>query len=320
MNYILRFGMSTALAIGFAVTSGVSTHASQNATASRKSAARTAVSTTTPHMPDGKPDLSGMWGGRGAGGGGGPQGSDNEILDAVASRRCAPAQHVEGLPKGSCINQQLDQEFVREDVIDGQVVFSGRWDSNKPLYKPEYWDRIQSLDQNTNTEDPIFHCQPQGITRVGPPTKIVQTANEVILFYAAGGASTSPRDFRLIPTDGRMHDRSDFDALTFWGKGVGHWEGDTLVVDSVGFNDVTWLARGGLFHSEKLHVIERFRRDGNILHYAVTVEDPEVLLQPWVLTPRQLRLNTNRNATIPESDPCQDYESEDLALGSHIRH
>jgi hypothetical protein len=125
----------------------------------------------------------------------------------------------------------------------------------------------------------------------------------------------------MIPTDGRMHPKSDFEAVTFWGKSVGRWDGDTLVIDSVGFNDLTWLARGGLFHSEKLHVVERFRREENVLHYAVTVEDPEVLLQPWVLPERQISLDTNPNAGfIPESEPCVEYEAEELAAGSHIRH
>lgn len=326
MSYrlLLRFAVSIALAASLAFISQAVAQAAQNSRAAAQGAQNAPPSSVpTPHMSDGKPDLSGTWTGRARGGGGGrnPGNDDSVIEGGVASRRCAPGQRVEGLPKGNCVNQQLDQEFVREDVIDDQVVFSGRWDPNKPIYKPEFWDRVIYLDQHTNTEDPIFHCQPQGVTRVGPPTRIVQLPNEVILFYTSGGASTSPRDFRMIPTDGRMHPPSDYQALTFWGKSVGKWEGDTLVVDSVGFNDLFWLARGGLFHSEKLHVIERFRREGNVLTYAVTVQDPEVLLEPWAATPRQISVNTNPNAGfIAESEPCQDYESENLALGSHIRH
>jgi len=274
----------------------------------------------TPHAADGKPDLTGVWTGRERGGGGRGQGDANpEIVQQVASRRCSPGQHVDGLPKGNCVNETLDQEFVREDVIGGKVVFSGRWDPNKPLYKPEFWERIQDLDQHTNTEDPIMKCEPQGITRVGPPVRIIQLPNEVILFYA--GNFTTPRDFRMIPTDGRVHAKGDYEALTFWGRSVGKWDGDTLVIDSVGFNDSTWLARGGLFHSEKLHVVERFRREGNILNYSVTVDDPAVLLQPWTPAPRQIALSTGPDAGfIAESEPCSDYEAGELAAGSHIRH
>ena len=61
------------------------------------------------------------------------------------------------------------------------------------------------------------------------------------------------------------------------------------MIESVGFNDVTWLARGGLFHSDNMRVTEKFRREGNILVYDVTVEDPDVLLEPWVLNTRRIK-------------------------------
>src|ERR1051326_8108714 len=194
------------------------------AAASAQNAQNTAKSVATPRTADGKPDLSGTWTGRARGGRGGAN-TDPQILQEIASRRCAPGQHVEGLEKGHCVNQTLDQEVVREDVIDGTVVCSGRWDPNKPIYKPEFWDRIQELDQHTNTEDPILKCQPQGLTRTGMPERIVQLPNEIILFYA--GNATSPRDFRMIPTDGRMHTKADLEAVTFWGRSVGRWDGDT---------------------------------------------------------------------------------------------
>ena len=153
---------------------------------------------------------------------------------------------------------------------------------------------------------------------MGPPAKIVQTADEVIFLYAQGGAGTQPTDFRVIPTDGRKHDPVRAKDVTYYGHSVGRWEGDTLLVDSVGFNDITWLERGGYFHSDKMRVLERFRREGNVLHYQVTVEDPEVLLQPWVMTERQLRLNTNPNAYIPEGSPCCDYDSTNMV--TKVRH
>jgi hypothetical protein len=290
-------GVTTAIAVAVSLTL-------MSGAAAQDAAPASAV--PTPRMPDGKPDLSGMW--AGGGGGGGRQFDElGTISSATASRRCAPGQR-------KCdehTNQSFDQEFVREDTVNGEVIFSGRWDPNRPLYKPEFWDRIQYLDENTNTEDPILKCQPQGITREGPPTKIVQTAREIIFFY--GGDY-----FRIIPIDGRKHDPSDFSDITFWGHAVGQWEGDTLVVDAVGFNDLTWLARGGYFHSDTMHVVERFRREGNVLRYEVTVEDKEVLLQPWVVAPRRLRLNTNPKASIPEGEPCRDYDSENLV--TKIRH
>ena len=311
--------LAMAAALAAAIVAGA--HLRADGASAGQAAAQNAPgpAAATPRMANGKPDMSGMWTGQERGGRGGRNNTDPEILQQIGSRRCAPGQHVDGLPKGRCVNQTLDQEFVREDVIDGKVVFSGRWDANKPLYKPEFWDRIQDLDQHTNTEDPILKCQPQGITRTGMPERIVQLPNEIILFYA--GNATQPRDFRMIPTDGRMHTKADLEAVTYWGRSVGRWEADTLMIDSVGFNDLTWLARGGLFHSEKLHIVERFRREGNVLHYAVTVEDPEVLLEPWVLPESQISLNANPNAGfIAETEPCSDYEAGELAAGSHIRH
>lgn len=284
-----------AIAIGCAVTSG--------AEAQR---AATAATAPTPRTPDGKPDLSGMWGG---GGGGGARQFDDAgtISTATPSRRCAPGQR----KCNDSTNQTIDQEFVREDNVNGEMVFGGRWDPNRPLYKPEFWDRIQYLDENTNTEDPILQCQPQGITREGPPTKIVQTAGEIIFFY--GGDY-----FRIIPIDGRKPDPERALDITFWGYAVGRWEGETLVVDAVAFNDLTWLARGGYFHSDNMRVTERFRREGNVLHYAVTVEDKDVLLEPWTPDPQQLRLNTNPKAFIPEGAPCRDYDSQNLV--TKVRH
>ena len=67
------------------------------------------------------------------------------------------------------------------------------------------------------------------------------------------------------------------------GYTVGKWEGDTLVLDSIGFSDETWLARGGYFHSDQMRVVEKFTRTGNQMVYDVTVEDPEVLVEPWVM-------------------------------------
>jgi len=253
------------------------------------------ASAATPRTADGKPDLSGMWGG---GDGGRPVNEDERgnVTDIFPSRRCGPTQ----VECGDYTNQSVDQEFT------------GRMDRSRPLYRPEHWDQVIYLDMNTNREDPIFKCQPQGIPRQGPPQKIVQTATEVIFFYAGG------EDYRIIPIDGRKHSPVRARDVTYFGHAVGHWDGDTLVVDAVGFNDLTWLARGGYFHSDKLRVVERLRREGNVLHYQATVEDPEVLVEPWALTPRQLRLNTNPDAFIPEGEPCHDYDSQNMV--TQIRH
>ena len=91
-----------------------------------------------------------------------------------------------------------------------------------------------------------------------------------------------------------------------------------MVVDSVAFNDLTWLAPGGYFHSNNMRVIERFRREGNSLEYRVTVIDPDVLLEPWEMAPVIARLNTNPEFYIPEGLPCDERDSENITL--RIRH
>ena len=258
-----------------------------------------AASVATPRTPDGKPDLSGFW--AGGGGGGGARADDQGNLTVLnRSRGCHPGMKICTAP----VNQSNDSTFA------------GRFDANRPLYKPQYWDKVRELDFNSNTVAPYFVCQPAGVPRMGPPAKILQTKDEVVFLYPQQGAS--PSDYRIIPTDGRPHDPIKSQDLLYYGHAVGKWEGDTLVVDAVGFNDITWLGQGGYFHSNEMRVIERFRRDGNTLHYQATVIDPEVLLEPWVMNPRVLRLNTSKDAAIPEQNPCEERDLEHLV--GKIRH
>src|SRR5215831_6946914 len=105
--------------------------------------------------------------------------------------------------------------------------------------------------------------------------QILQGANYVAIFHEYPGT------FRIIPTDGGPH---PVDPDPSWlGDSVGHWEGDTLVVDTIGFNDKTELQ--GYRHTEDLHMTERFRRtDVDTIQYEVTIEDSNVFARPWVLS------------------------------------
>ena len=261
--------------------------------------AASAQSTDTPRFADGTPDLSGVWA---ASGSVIEPDEAGNFTQLTRGRDCHPGQAV-CVPG---INQSLDGAFT------------ARMDPNRPLYRPEYWERVQYLDRNSVTEEPILTCQPYGVPRMGPPTKIVQTETEAIFLYAQGGAASAPQDFRVIPTDGRTHDPIRSQDLTYYGHSVGRWEGDTLVVDSVAFNDLTWLAPGGYFHSINMRVIERFRRDANTLHYQATVIDPDVLLRPWDMTPIVRTLNTDPDFHIPEGLPCDERDSANITL--RIRH
>ena len=150
--------------------------------------------------------------------------------------------------------------------------------------------------------------------------RIVHTANGIIFFYgqyADGGGGQG--EYRIVPTDGRKHDPEKAVQATYYGYTVGRWEGDTLALDSISFVDTTWLARGGFLHSGDMHVIEKFTRQGNQIKYEVTVEDPEFLVEPWVMTPRTMRLTPNAEAgLLPERGNCEVYELKDIS--SQIRH
>ncbi len=125
--------------------------------------------------------------------------------------------------------------------------------------------------------DPAARCLPPGVPRImlqARPFEIVQTPERILLLFE-GGAHV----WRQIWMDGRAHPKEP--NPDWLGDSVGHWEGETLVVDSIGFNDKTWLDDAGHTHTEQLHVVERFTRTapGNMKYEAV-IEDPGVSKQP----------------------------------------
>ena len=90
----------------------------------------------------------------------------------------------------------------------------------------------------------------------------------------------------MIPIDGRKHGPDAKSAAKYFGDTVGRWEGDTLVLDSIGFIDTTWIGRGGFFHSDKMRIVEKLKREGDAIIYDLTLEDPEVLVEPLVFPTR----------------------------------
>ena len=212
-------------------------------------------------------------------------------------------------------NRQINQTYDFELYSPSRFGNTGR-----PVYKPEHWDKVIELDMWTNKYDPVMTCQPLGVPRQGPPRRIYQSENDITFLYFGGDAGGGYGEYRIIPTDNRKRaPEAEFD-ITYMGNSVGRWEGDTLVIDSISFIDTTWLGRGGFFHSDRMHVVERFTRQGDALLYDFTVEDPEVLLEPWVLPTRVVRRNTNPNGgLIRERGNCETtFETE--AAGSQIRH
>jgi hypothetical protein len=149
----------------------------------------------------------------------------------------------------------------------------------QPWAKAIYEYRQRSLLK----DDPFTRCLPPGGPRQFQTPHgfqfIEQREVGRILVLAGGG----DRNWRAIYTDGRQQGQSDEAVRTYYGTSVGHWENkDTLVVDSVGFNEKFWFTNGGLPHTEALHLTERFSRpDLNTLKYEVTVDDPQAYTKPW---------------------------------------
>src|SRR5271165_4849873 len=147
------------------------------------------------------------------------------------------------------------------------------------LTKPSFGPRAveDSNDPVNPTTLSAVGCFPPGMPRLylQPfPLEIIQTPSRVIMLFEFS------HFVRQIYTDGRKHN-TDL-GPTWMGDSIGHWDGDTLVVDTIGFNDKTWVDRAGHPHSEDMHVVERMHRaDAKTLQIDVTIEDPKAYTKPW---------------------------------------
>jgi hypothetical protein len=203
-----------------------------------------------PRAASGKPDLTGVWQG-----GSSARGSWEEANSGL------------GLG-GSGTNAQ------------GPSVVSASEKHGEPApYQPWAAQRVLESYKKRGIDDPVNLCLPPGPTRAATqglfPIQFIQSPKMITILYEYMGM------FRNIPINAKHPD----DVVpTYMGDSVGHWEGDTLVVDVVGFNDRTWLQGTGTFHTEALHVTERFTRvDKDQINYEATVEDPNVFTKPWTI-------------------------------------
>jgi hypothetical protein len=143
-------------------------------------------------------------------------------------------------------------------------------------FLPEAEARYKSANE---ADSPSTRCLPPGISglMLAPiyPMAILQTPGRVVVIHEFMNT------VRWIYTDGQGHPK-DLDP-TWLGNSVGKWEGDTLVVDTIGFNDKSWLDLHGMTHSDELHTVERFHRRGAVLEYSLTIEDPKTFSRPWTV-------------------------------------
>ena len=177
-----------------------------------------------------------------------------------------------------------------------------------PQYRPEFMAKVKDLDKHQVEDDPVLRCKDPGLPRIGPPDKIVQRPGEVVFLYD----DVSGAFWRIIPTDGRPH-RTDVDP-SYLGDSVGHWEGDTLVIEANQFNDDSWLTDNGAFHTADMVVTERLHRAGDALEWQATVADPKVLQEPWHARMRIAKLTSNE---LAEPTPCVDRDLKHLVDETH---
>jgi len=207
-----------------------------------------------------------------------------------------------GIPRGPDGKPNLSAPAPKS--ADGHPDLSGIWESGGAKYIQNLaadlksgevpfqpWAKAlvdQRADGSHSGEDPFANCLPQGVPRVSaspPPWKVIQKPEVIIILYE------SANTWRQVFMDGRELG-NDFPP-TFLGYSTGKWDGDTLVVDTRGFNGKTWLDQAGKPTSEALHVTERFRRkDFGHMDIQITIDDPKVYTKPWTVT-EQVRLVPN---------------------------
>ena len=240
-----------------------------------------------PRLPDGHPDLNGTW----------DNGSGIDFIQpqtsadgSVCIAGCQGAQAAAAPPPPSSAARQAATA------------------ANMPHYRPEFLTKVKDLDKRQVETDPVLRCKNPGLPRIGPPDKIVQQSNQIVFLYD----DVSGAFWRIIPLDGRQH-RTDVDP-SYLGDSIGHWEGDTLIVDANQFNDDSWLTDNGAFHTPDLRVTERLHRVGDIIEYQAVVEDPKVLAEPWKPKMRILKLTHNE---LVEPTACVDQDLKHLVDDSH---
>jgi hypothetical protein len=231
-----------------------------------------------PRTKDGKPDLNGIW-----------QALNTANWD------------IEAHGAGFGPFWQLGAEFA---IPPGLGVVEGG-----PIpYKPEALQKRKENFTNRMNLDPEIKCYLPGVPRamyMPYPFQIIQSPEHVMMVFEYAGA---------LRTVYMKHKDAPADSWMGWSNGK--WEGETLVVDTTDFNDLSWLDRSGNFHSEMMKVTERFTAlDKDHLNYEVTIEDPKVFTRPWKMSMPLYRV-IEKNAQILEFK-CVEF-AEDVIYG-HLR-
>ena len=182
-------------------------------------------------------------------------------------------------------------------------------EGNEIPYQPAAAAKKKENGENWLARDPEIKCYMPGIPRatyMPYPFQIVQSKDTILMAYEFASAS------RII----RMNSTEKSPASAWMGWAVGRWEGETLVIDVTDIEEQTWFDRAGNFHSDALHVVERYTpTDANTLNYEVTIEDPKVFTRPWKMS-MPLYRHQEKNAQLMEYK-CVEFV-EELMYG-HLR-
>ena len=233
-----------------------------------------------PRMPDGKPNLSGIW---------------QAMNTAYWDLEDHPAQPGPTLPLGA-----IGAIPAGYGIVEGGTI----------PYKPEAFARKKENFANRLKLDPEVKCYLPGVPRatyMPYPFQIIQSQRDTLIAYEYDSAA------RVINTG--KHREAELD--TWMGTSNGKWEGDTFVVDVTGFNGRPWLDRAGNFATDSLHVVEHYSMlDANTLNYEATLEDPAVFTRAWKIS-FPLYRHREKNARLLEFK-CVEFV-EDLVYGDPTR-
>jgi hypothetical protein len=232
---------------------------------------------------------------------------------AVAAQAYTPPRTPSGQPDLQGIWQVVNS--AASDIEDhspslGTPGGYGVVEGGRIPYLPAALAQKQQNFEKRATADPEVSCYLPGVPRVTYtpfPFQILQFPDQVVIVYEYLGIT------RSIFLTGK---HPDPDVIDFWmGDSRGRWEGNTLVVDAGNFNDQTWFDRAGNFHSDALHVTERYTRTGpDHISYEATIEDPKVFSRPWKMS-MPLYRRQERNLRLLEYE-CPAYMEEEAGKGN----
>jgi hypothetical protein len=233
----------------------------------------------TPRTADGKPNLNGIWQSLNTG---------NWDLEGHAAK----AGPVVAL--GAAFSEPAGLSIVEGGTIP---------------YRPAMLAKKKENGMKWLTEDPEVKCFMPGVPRANYqpfPFQIVQSPQTILMAYEFASAS------RVV----RMNTKEESPTDSWMGWSRGRWEGDSLIIDVTGFNDSTWFSRAGDFHTDELHVVEKYSlADADHINYEATIEDAKTFTRPWKVA-FPLYRHTEKNAQLLEFK-CVEFV-EELMYG-HLR-